>query len=79
VNKPVTNGAIENVHTTSQRTVCLKIGPNLHRLPRAGSKNLEVSIRVNLVPKLTAYDEKTRRTAASRIGVTTKRADLDGK
>ena len=76
-NEPVTNGATEKVHTTSQRTVCLKIGPNLHRLPRAGSKNLEVCIRTSRVPELPPYDKKMRRTAVSKIGVTTMRADLD--
>ena len=78
-NKPITNGATDDVHTVSQRTVCLKIWPNFHRFARSGSKNLGARIRMGPVSGTQSYDEKMRRMAASRIGVTTMRADLDGK
>lgn len=76
-NKPITNGVTPNVHTTSQRTVCLTIRRKFHRSPRAGSKNLVVRIRSGYDPRPLSYDEKTRRTAASKMGVMTTRADLD--
>jgi len=78
-NRPITNGATASVHIASQRTVCLKIHPRLHRLARAGSKNLRVYIRSSYGSESLPYAEETRRTAASRIGVMTTRADLDCK
>jgi len=75
--RPITNGATAMVQIASQRTVCLTICPNLHRLPSAGSKNLGVSVRSSYGPQSMSYAENTRRAVTSRMGVMMTRADLE--